>query len=344
MLLAQFQSFSGTGELEYINLNSGDQIVAQMRQGKHPIRIDMPMGRKTNPEPYHTFIGKDAADALHEYFEKDRGWPGKGEPIWISKPLGEFQQEQLRDAPLLADGRVPLLRDGYRDNIRQLSRRIGLIPKEAAHTRGVRYGYNPNEIRDVARSVSRKAAPNGFDIICAEFWMGHTIDPLGYDKLQKLEPEWSAEQYRLVEPYLNIISNPPTAAISPDEAAKKAALATLKLIYRDRLPKEKWIQIERIFPQTVSADQLAEQLKRMIDAETDKKLRRKGSRLRRPSALNRKMRRATRTARNGGMWFANPYETRIVEEEELLALLNEGERDVVKEFSGGRIIVRRRNG
>ena len=234
------------------------------------------------------------------------------QPIWVSKPLGEFQKKQLKDTTVLPDDRVPVLRDTYRDNIRQLTRRIGLIPKQESHARGVRYGYNPNEIRDVARSVSRKATSSGFDIICAEFWMGHTIDPLGYDKLQKLEPEWSAEQYRLVEPYFNIISNPPGAAVSSDEAAKKAALATLKVLYADRgVPKDKWAQIERLLPQTVTADQVAHQIMQMMrTTEAAEESHRKATHPRRTTTPKKKVRRARRTARNGGTPLEAPYETR----------------------------------
>jgi hypothetical protein len=49
-----------------------------------------------------------------------------------------------------------------------------------------------------------------------------------------------------------------------------------------------------------------------------------------------------RTARNGGTPVNRPYETCIVGEEELLPLLNQG-WEIVKELSGGRIILRRPN-
>jgi hypothetical protein len=385
MLLTQFQTLSGIGELEYINLNCGDEIIAQMRQGKHPVRIDMLMGRKTNPEPYHTFIGKDAIEALREYFEKERGWPAKGEPIWISKPLGEFQKKQLKDTTVLPDGRVPVLRDTYRDNIRQLTRRIGLIPKQESHARGVRYGYNPNEIRDVARSVSRKATSSGFDIICAEFWMGHTIDPLGYDKQQKLEPEWSAEQYRLVEPYLNIISIPPTAGAT--DLTQAVLMAEFNILMR----RAKSAGLEREFITTIERNVGSSKVPRMVGRDMDdyyraisfdavearnliEGMQRAGPGVfektiedltavlerptpprrrtkRRPEttekirpakkrAENRRQRRST--ARNGGAPLDAPYDTRIVGEDELVPLLNEG-WGIVKELRGGRIIIRRPN-
>ena len=347
MLLTQFQSLSGMGELEYINVNCGDEIVAQMRQGKHPVRINMLMGRKTNPEPFHTFIGKDAIEALREYFEKERGWPAKSEPIWVSKLLGEFQKKQLKDTMLLPDGRVPVLRDTYRDNIRQLTRRIGLIPKEESHARGVRYGYNPNEIRDVARSVSRKATSSGFDVICAEFWMGHTIDPLGYDKLQKLEPEWSAEEYRLVEPYLNIVSNPPSAPAGQDTLTSGLAKLTATGWKVDALSETEREAVYRFFAEKVKPQKPEREIERVATMTVSA-----GDMNRYIEALNPATRQAARegkrwkirrTVRNGGTPVDAPYETRVVTERELVPLLNAG-WDIVKELSNGKIVIRRMNG
>lgn len=36
--------------------------------------------------------------------------------------------------------------------------------------------------------------------------MGHTVDPLHYDKIYTLDPEWVKNEYRKALPYLNIIS------------------------------------------------------------------------------------------------------------------------------------------
>jgi hypothetical protein len=180
--------------------------------------------------------------------------------------------------------------------------------------------------------------------------MGHTIDPLGYDKLQKLEPEWSAEQYRLVEPYFNIISNPPGAAASTDEAAKKAALASLRAIYADRVPQEKWVEIERILTVrnlTVSGDEIGRILRTMLPQTGPVEISETGAPRRIREKHRRKgrrtMRRTGRTARNGGTSVDYPCETRIVDEQELLPLLNQG-WDVVRELASGKVIVRRQNG
>jgi hypothetical protein len=48
----------------------------------------------------------------------------------------------------------------------------------------------------------------------AEYFAGHTIDALGYRKLHELDPEYRKRQYQLVEPHLNIVSNPPAATVT----------------------------------------------------------------------------------------------------------------------------------
>ena len=77
-------------------------------------------------------------------------------------------------------------------------------------------------------------------------------------------------------------------------------------------------------------------LEKAIEALTDL--------LERPTAAKRRTKRGLgTTALNGGTPLSAPYETRIVAEKELVPLLNEG-WDIVKELSGGKIIVRRPNG
>lgn len=40
---------------------------------------------------------------------------------------------------------------------------------------------------------------------CCEFWLGHTVDPLGYDKFYN-DQEYVRKQYLIAEKYLNILS------------------------------------------------------------------------------------------------------------------------------------------
>jgi len=189
--------------VEYVNASLADHVVSEIKAGKCPIRLDMP-GRKheENQQPYFTFIGKDAVDALTEYFEKERkgGWPKRGEPLWYDQ-YG-----------------MPLSRTGFAEAFMALSRRVALVPKEKRDV-SARYGYNSHEMRDAARTLLHvKAKAENFDLDVAEFMMGHTsrLDPLKYDKFY-LEQEYMTAQYRIAEKYLNIVS----MSAAEEESAKE---------------------------------------------------------------------------------------------------------------------------
>jgi hypothetical protein len=74
-----------------------------------------------------------------------------------------------------------------------------------------------HEIRDLARSTLEKAKKDDFNTTSAEFWMGHTIDPLGYNKLWQVEPEYNLAQYNIAVRYLNILSGPVTTIAEDPE-------------------------------------------------------------------------------------------------------------------------------
>ena len=115
---------------------------------------------------------------------------------------------------------------------------------------------------------------------------------------------------------------------SSEEAAKKAVMAVLKIQYGDKITADKMKELERILPMTASADEIAEIMARMI-VEEDK--------------AEKRSSKASKTAHNDGTLAAAPFETRIVNEQALLPLLNGG-WDVVRELADRRIIVRRPNG
>jgi len=114
---------------------------------------------------------------------------------------------------------------------------------------------------------------------------------------------------------------------SSEEAAKKAVIAVMKAQYGDKITPDKMKELERILPMTASADEIAEIMARMI-VEEDK--------------AEKRSSKASKTAHSGAS-LAGPFETRIVDEQALLSLLNGG-WDVVRELSDRRIIVRRPNG
>ena len=71
----------------------------------------------------------------------------------------------------------------------------------------------------------------GFDMDCAKFWCGQVgqIDRLKYDKFYR-DQEYLSDQYKLAEPYLNIISNwqPEAKAAAKENQELRQAFAELK--------------------------------------------------------------------------------------------------------------------
>jgi hypothetical protein len=215
MILVKWLALLDNTRLEYVGVNLAEQIVMQFKQKIHPIRLDLP-GRKTNENTFYTFIGKDAVDALVEYFEKERGWPRPGEPVWLS------------------DEKKTVTRAAFKQTWMRLLRRIGLISKKRGNI-GSRYGYNPHEMRDLAKSfLHTHAKKDGFDMDCAEFWLGHVVDPLGYDKFH-LDQEYVRKQYLIAEKYLNIISTPPGAMSEKEQEKLLGLINEMEQLKRDLL-------------------------------------------------------------------------------------------------------------
>ncbi len=195
IILFKWQSFMDSSRLIYAGHHCGDQIVKQIQQGINPVRIDLP-GRKSNENDsegrFHTFIGKDAAEALVKYFEEERKWPRPGEPLWIQ------------------NNRRPLSKASFEATWLRLFRRMGRIPKGKGPL-GSRYGFNAHEMRDVATSwLHTHAKQDGFDMDCVRLWSGQVgqIDPLKYDKFYK-DLDYTRKQYLIAEPYLDIITGQP---------------------------------------------------------------------------------------------------------------------------------------
>lgn len=189
MILVKWQSLQDNERLVYVGKYLAEQVVTQIRQGTRPVRLDLP-GRKNNQNEFYTFIGKDTVDALVAYFENERGWPKPREPIWLN-----------------TGNRGPVSVATFRQTWLRLTRRIGVVPKRKGCP-GVKYGYSPHDTRDIAKSLLHtNAKAEGFDMDCAKFWLGHTVDPLGYDKFYN-DQEYVRKQYLIAEKYLNIISTP----------------------------------------------------------------------------------------------------------------------------------------
>lgn len=183
IFLSMFQGGMGVNEFLYWNEHGLEQLLNNRKT--NPLRIDLPgRKRRRNVKPFYTFIGRDAIHAVKTYLELR---PGAGDHIFFT----QFKQPVS-------------YRSIYGYWMLKL-RRLGLITPKGP-SRGNRYGKNIHEIRDLFRSRWR---PSGSDVEVAEYFMGHDLDRLGYDKSPKHYPDWFLEQYMQAEPWLNILSEEP---------------------------------------------------------------------------------------------------------------------------------------
>jgi hypothetical protein len=201
-VIFKWQSFLDSERLEYVNRNLGDQVIAEMKRGTCPIRLDLP-GRKENENDiegtFYTFIHQDAIDAITRYWDEERGhWPRHGEPLWTIEGLRKDSEGCFNKA-------------AFESMWLRLLRHTGKIPRKKGPL-GTRYGFNMHEMRDAAATYLHvKAKTQGLDMDCVKFWSGRTgeLDPNKYDKFFQ-DVDWVRTQYELAAPYLNIISKPPT--------------------------------------------------------------------------------------------------------------------------------------
>ena len=164
-----------------------------------PYRVDCLRGRKTNRRSYNSWIGHDALVGWQLYFERGRDYPRKSESAALT-----FDEE-------------PLSMNAFRwEHIERLRKMKIIEPR--SHDVGARYGYGLHELRDLSRSLLEKAKGERFNTNSAEYWMGHVVDPLFYNKIWKLDSEYNLNQYRIAEKYLNILSGSSgTSELTPDQ-------------------------------------------------------------------------------------------------------------------------------
>jgi hypothetical protein len=192
IFLTMLQGLMDLERFKRFNLKYAMPLAKHLREESldEPFRIDFPYGRKTNPRPFYTFIYHDALVAWKNYLDQERGWP-----------------ENDKEALALTDDGTPPDKPAIRAAFRTIAERLHYRPETP---KGQMSGVAPHEaFRDVVRSHLRLAKAEGFDLTCAEFWMGHSIDSLNYEKFTDLEPEYMMKNVRLAAPYLNIITNEP---------------------------------------------------------------------------------------------------------------------------------------
>lgn len=171
--------------------------VKALRREDRIIRIRLP-GRKKNRNimPFYTYVGGDALEAVQNWLKRR---PKDAETIFVN---------QYGD---------PLSEESMRTYWTRKLKRLGLVEPGEPGDKGIRYGKNLHEVRDVFRSQWEKSPAKGS---VAEYMMGHQIDPLEYNKACRDE-DWTLREYRKALLHLQIMSSGiPFEQISIEEAYK----------------------------------------------------------------------------------------------------------------------------
>jgi hypothetical protein len=101
--------------------------------------------------------------------------------------------------------------------ITKIAKRTGLIQTNEIH----RYHIHAHEFRDLFKSL---CTLNGVNPVASEFFLGHRIDKLGYDKSPEYDIDWFKREYLKVEPQLNLLSG----AGNREDMKKEVALEAIR--------------------------------------------------------------------------------------------------------------------
>lgn len=207
MFLCMFQGAMGLEEITYWNQNGWESLKQQLDEKVKPVRVDLPGRKKArNVRPYHTYIGTDAITALRNYVDNHR--PKNSKVIFPNRFGRAISKNAL-----------------YLYWLRHL-RKLGLVSLPVEGVKNHRTGKNPHELRDLFRSQWEKSPASG---TAAEYFMGHNIDPLEYNKAYR-DQVWTRKEYLNAEPLLNIISSDrPYGKVSEDKVtAQENRIAELE--------------------------------------------------------------------------------------------------------------------
>jgi integrase len=245
MYLIQLQSGMDRSTFsEYFNLNCWQQISKQLGNedpelwdlSKAPIRIDLV--RVKTRTAYYSFISTDAIQALQAWLNVRKTLTNKpmqsGEPLFITNHRTNIGKEQM----------------SYSFN--QLAISAGLESKKYGRASEVRYRFHSHELRDTFRTA---CTSSGVDHPVAEFFIGHSIDRLGYDKSPQVYPDYYRSQYMKVQPLLNIFS---------DQSLKEKKLEDLEKKISDKI-----LEIEMLKQKNRDLSVVVLDLNKKMDAVVD---------------------------------------------------------------------------
>ncbi len=162
--------------------------------GRAPIRINLVrLKTRTN---FYSFLPKKCLELLKDWLTLRQDFTGA--EIKIRNEDGT----ELSDPIFVTSYKKPVHEALVAEIIRNSSFKSG-VQQRVPGTR--RYRIHGHEFGDTFRTTCKIA---GVDGAVTEFFIGHSIDKLGYDKSPWVYPEHFRKQYQLVEPYRVKIPTP----------------------------------------------------------------------------------------------------------------------------------------
>lgn len=233
------------------------KVMEQLRKGKSLIKIEL-VGRKSNPRPYHTYIGRDAIEELKRYLrfrselilnarkrfkeleelEATGRYMKKDEKKQLKryrKVLPHLTPEWTHGEPIFISNRLnPIKPANIEAFVREYKKVTGLSNKQ----------FTPHNARDLFKT---ECSHKGVRDIISEFWYGHSLDAYGYNQLDRLYPEDFEREYLKVEESLNILSH----------VLPKAEVDKVK--EENRILKERLGMLEKVVKQLVEKTKPSEE-------------------------------------------------------------------------------------
>jgi len=200
-LMVVFQSGMSLNEFNQFNTIGWERAVGRLDE-EGPIRIDLVREKTSrfNVRKYYTFIGEDSKMLIKDWIKMK---PAESNTLFI------VFNKNKRDW-------VPLTGRNLGNYLTKIAKKIGLIKPNGMN----RYHIHLHEFRDLFKSL---CTLHGVNPVASEFFLGHTIDKLGYDKSPEYNEDWFRSEYMKVEPALNILSNPEGKSVDKIEMIKTFA-------------------------------------------------------------------------------------------------------------------------
>lgn len=255
-IMVVFQSGMGRSEFDQFNTVTWRRVVGQLdRPG--PVRVDL-VREKTSREEvrrYYTFIGEDAKALIREWL--------------LMRPNVDvdalFVVKNKRDNKY-----VPLTGVRLSERVTALAKRTGIVRESGLR----RYHVHLHEFRDLFKSL---CTLSGVNQVASEFFLGHVIDRLGYDKSPLYDEDWFRREYMKVEPRLNVLSNP-EGGRRAEELRMQTVLEALRMFAKAfgidpmRVKIERQREIGRELSEEEEIQLLQNEIRRLREGRSDPRM------------------------------------------------------------------------